>query len=163
MRNGAKNSEVLISYAHSDAGEAGFVNALAKQLESFGVGTIAAPVAGATKFDEQLRDALTKCSLLLVVLTPKSLESPAVNFEIGAALGQGKKVVPLYPSAKTMRSGAARPFRYLQGIEVERQSPAEVAKRIANMVAESSQEHGQRELQKFWGALRSSSGVTELD
>jgi hypothetical protein len=50
--------------------------------------------AGAS-WDAEIQKALNKCSHLLLIASPKSVESPNVADEIGFALNKGKAVIPL--------------------------------------------------------------------
>lgn len=84
-------------------------------------------------FDERLRRELDHSELVVVFVSSETPRSPNVNFEIGAALAQGKLVLPIYLSEAASR-GASGLLRRTQGIEAYTLTPAEVADKIAGAV-----------------------------
>ena len=85
---------VFLSYARRDSE---FALKLVRDLGSLGVAVWMDDhdVPGGTRWDEAIPDAVTGCSALLVVLSPESVKSHNVLDEVGLALDQGKRVLPI--------------------------------------------------------------------
>ncbi len=78
---------------------------------------------------EKLR--VTSCYVVLV--SDKALNSPNVNFEIGAAIGLEKKLIPVFLTRHARRD-APRPLRSRIGIFAEHMSPDDIAARIVGSI-----------------------------
>jgi hypothetical protein len=126
-------ARVFLSYSHDDQE---FVGSVASALRSRGVDAW---------FDEQalqpgedflshLRDSL-QAARLVVVFVGRRFDSPWVNFEIGAALGQSKTVLPVFLSHHA-RESAPPVVTSLHGIEAFDQTPQQVAETIAKAIRE---------------------------
>jgi hypothetical protein len=85
---------VFLSYARRDSE---FALKLIRDLGSLGVAVWMDDhdVPGGSRWDEAIPDAVTGCSALLVVLSPESVKSHNVLDEVGLALDQGKRVLPV--------------------------------------------------------------------
>jgi hypothetical protein len=86
---------------------------------------------------EQISDKIAnalRSAAVVVVFLGDSHSSPQVNFEIGAALGQAKPIVPVFLSAAG-RSEAPPPLREADGIDASDKKPEEVARGIAETLA----------------------------
>ncbi len=80
-----KNKSIFISHIIEDRS---FAEALAKGLEAKGYEVYhwAAPSTRGQKFVNVIEDALMKSDIFVILLSPKSLSSQWVNFELGFAL-----------------------------------------------------------------------------
>ena len=83
---------VFISYSHSDAGIA---RLLAKDLKGIGVDSFLdeKDITLGDPIPQKVSHGLRNCSALVVILSPGSLKSQWVPFEIGQAVAFGKKII----------------------------------------------------------------------
>lgn len=90
---------VFISYARSDSGEA---ERLVKSLRAINVtGWLdQADIAAGESISSAVRDAIVRSSAVVVLLSPNSLRSEWVQFEIGAAEALEKKIIPVIVSGE---------------------------------------------------------------
>lgn len=86
--------DVFISYAHSDSSQ---VARLVKALKTIGVvgWQDKADMSGGEAVSSTLRNALKRANAVLVLLSPASLRSEWVQFEVGAAEALDKKIIPV--------------------------------------------------------------------
>jgi hypothetical protein len=98
-RDGKTQVDVFISYAHSDRR---FVQRLAGCLRQVGVRYFLdnERLVWGDRLTDKVSDALNECIAVLVVISPGSLKSQWVPFELGHALGAGsmgvtKIILPL--------------------------------------------------------------------
>ena len=78
-------------------------------------------------------DALESASWYVVLVSEDSLNSARVYFEIGAALAQGKPVLPIFLSA-TARRRAVAPLKRRKGIAAERLTAQQMADKVARRI-----------------------------
>ena len=116
------------------APDAGWARSFAKALKDRGV-----PVwfhereaPPGKRFLEAMETALRDSDVIVALIDPKRTLSPALSFEIGAAIGMGKKVIPVVAREVDPSSLPAyfRLRRYLV-----RQSPEETAEELSNTIA----------------------------
>lgn len=86
--------KVFISYAHSDADKA---TRLAKTLERNDVGESLdiKDIPAGESISSAVRNALKHSSAFIVLLSPRSLHSEWIQFEVGAAEALEKKIIPV--------------------------------------------------------------------
>lgn len=115
-------------------GETPFVRAVAEALSARGVdtGTDRGSIEAGTDWEENLSQGLASSSAVVVFLGD-STNSAWMNFEIGAAVGTSKPVVPVFLT-HAARESAPGVVARLQGIEAQNLKPDEVAEKIANAV-----------------------------
>jgi hypothetical protein len=129
------DQHVFLSYSHD---ELPFVRSVASELRKRGVDagfeTRESVVGEALweRFTELLRS-----SSALVVFIGKTPDSPWMNFEIGAAMGQSKPVVPVFLS-RHARQFAPPAVKGLQGIDASNLKPEQVAEEVADVIARAS-------------------------
>jgi hypothetical protein len=76
-----------------------------------------------------------ECRVVVIVfVSATALRSPSINFEIGAAVGGDKKVVPVFLTEAARRDALAL-LSAVQGIDAHDLKPNEVAAQIADAVA----------------------------
>jgi hypothetical protein len=138
MEVSSAGTQVFISHAASDSRFAGL---LARSLTRMGIESRTdadlrhevRPERGASA----LAQALTEADLIVAIVSDKSVTSPNLNFEVGAAIGQNKRVIPVLLS-KT----AGRRFRVewlraalADSVVAEDLPTPVVAKRVAQRIA----------------------------
>jgi hypothetical protein len=84
------------------------------------------------RWQAQIERALRESRVLILVLTPDSVQKPWTFFELGAALADGKRIVPVL-SADVDPSEIPAVVRQFQF--VREQSPEAAARRVAEAIA----------------------------
>jgi hypothetical protein len=133
----SKGTSVFISHA---AGEARFATDLARALHRRGIESKTdADVRrlGDEWGQKALKTALQSADWLLVIVSDRSITSPNLNFEVGAAIGQEIGVIPVLLSR-----AAGRKFRVTwlrealsDSVVAEKTNPSDVADKIARRIA----------------------------
>ena len=118
---------VFISYAHFDRKEA---ERLVKALRA---GSIAgwldkADIAAGNSIPSAVRDALKRSSAVVVLLSPRALQSEWVQFEIGAAEALGKKIVPVLISGEHLEKQFPDFLRNRQWIDARHRSHEDIVR-----------------------------------
>jgi TIR domain len=126
------DAKVFLSYSRD---EVPFVRAVADELELRGVDASLAEsrLEPAAAFHESLDEMLGAAKLMILFVSNASLESSWINFEIGAAVGRGKPVLPVFLT-ETARLAAPSVISGRSGIEAYRLKPDEVAEQILDAV-----------------------------
>jgi hypothetical protein len=96
-RKGKQDIHVFLSYAAEDSGRAAeLISQLAQQpnLQVFTSDKISA----GEKWQSKIKQALAKSDFFLVLLSPSSVQSKWVQFELGAAWGLNKSIIPIVTS-----------------------------------------------------------------
>lgn len=123
---------VFISNAQEDQA---FAEELSRALVERGVDAKAVwGLEPGKSFEEQLREALLTASVHVVLVSEETLRSPSVFFELGAALGEQKPVLPVYLTDRA-RADAPPPLRAVSAIEAKALRPDEVAERVVEAAA----------------------------
>jgi hypothetical protein len=115
-----------------------FVREVADELRrrGFDPGAETAELKAGQEVQEQLSQALAS-STMFVVFIGKSVDSPWMNFEIGAALGGSKPLLPVFLT-EGGRQSAPSVVSKLKGIEAYDLKPDEVAEQIAAAVGSNA-------------------------
>ncbi len=127
------NSNGSVFIAHSTS-ESVLARRLSRALAHRGI-----RVAGPEKMSltaevaRQLEEALRGAECYIVLVSEEALVSPDVNFEIGAALGGDKKLLPVYLSKRARRK-AHPPLKRFRGIMAEGLAANEIADKIARLM-----------------------------
>src|SRR2546426_6410514 len=124
-------NQIFISYARPDAS---FARQLSKQLISQGWTVFLDENVIVGSSTSALEKALRKSDWYVVLLSKDSVASPNINFELGAAMAQGKPVIPVYMSRSVSRDVPA-PISGVSPISAEGQTPSDVAHRIARTIS----------------------------
>lgn len=127
--------KIFISYSHDDTAWIGaFADALRHErievwLDQWEV-----------KLGESLRDALEvglrQSDAIVAVISPSNARNPNVFFELGVALGMGKRLIPVV--SKDLETSSI-PFDLRVRRYVTKGSPEETARQVASAVKESHQ------------------------
>ena len=130
MNSAATAYSVFLSYAQTDAAwVAEFSNAL-QQLGAHGLFDPTALVSSQS-FIDTVESALRQSDTLIIFLSSNSLENPNVLFELGAAIGGNKKIIPVL-IGDIDYSEFLRLIPFIQVIRAV--SPTEAAKRVARYI-----------------------------
>jgi hypothetical protein len=89
-----KAISIFLSYAMEDSGHAQKLKILLSQRPEVRVFTGEMLSAG-ENWSSRIKDELQKCNILMVILSPTSVNSSWVLHEIGAAWAMGKQIVAL--------------------------------------------------------------------
>lgn len=128
------NQRIFLSYSNDDSP---YVRLVAAELARRGLDArlphedidVGEPVT------DRVENALRSSSVLVAFLGG-ALDSPWLNFEIGAALGAAKTVLPVFLTAGA-REAAPPAVRQFSGIDASSLKPDEVADGIATALAHS--------------------------
>jgi hypothetical protein len=96
-------------------------------------------IAPGDRWEDQVQDALRQSTTLVVILTPDSVSSPWTFFELGAALADGKKIIPVVLQDMDLRA-VPLPLRRFQLLRED--SPAEAGRRVAEVIGARGSEKG---------------------
>ncbi len=133
MTNKAEGTHVFISYAGRDQENA---RELVRSLGSAGVETWLdkRDLQPGEDWELQLEDQLRRARAVVVLLTPESLKSPWTFFEVGAAVADGKAIIPVL--LKGVEPEEVPPL--LKNYEwVRGSTPSEIGHLIAEAVKET--------------------------
>lgn len=111
-------SKVFISHSYNDRS---LVERLIYSLIKRGVNIITDPFTehhSDEDVEEKFREALSESKYVLSILTPESLRSPWVNFELGAALFMNKDLIPVI-SKEVPISDIPSPLRRYKQLKIE--------------------------------------------
>lgn len=115
--------------------DARYATALTKALSRRGlkVWSFGTSVRAGDSWLRQVDNALRSVDLCVVLLSDESVNSRSVNFEMGAMIGRGKKVVPVYLSPGARRRAPA-PIEAFQGVLAEHLTPVVAAEKVARAI-----------------------------
>lgn len=87
------------------------------------------------RWDEKIQQALRESSIIVVILSENSVESPWIFFELGAAIADKKRIIPvLVGDIESKRI----PILLRRFQSLKEASPAEAGKRIAKVIEQTS-------------------------
>jgi TIR domain len=123
--------EVFISYAGSDRDQA---RRLLSELQNLKVhGWMdQTDLTGGGAVASSIRDALRHANAVVVLLSPTSLKSQWVNFELGAAEALGKIIIPVLIEGDLDVPELLKAWPW---VDARHKAPGEVAREIEQMVA----------------------------
>jgi TIR domain-containing protein len=122
---------IFLSYA---PGDGSFVRAVAGALRTEGFEPWLDETLGpGERYSEAVQTALRGSSVVIAFLGGLT-NPPWLNFEIGAALGEDKPVLPVFLNDSARKSGPPQ-LRDLAGIDASDLKPAEVAESITQRLA----------------------------
>ena len=122
---------IFISHTQDDRA---FAEELSNALRAKGFDATGAwDVAVGSSIEEQLQHALGAANTYVVLLSERTLLSPWVAFELGAAIGGRKRLMLVYLSQRAVIQ-TPEVLRRTTSIDAKTLRPAEVADRIADAV-----------------------------
>jgi hypothetical protein len=120
--------KIFISYSHKDADRA-WIRAFADSLQRHGakVWFDESEVRAGEPLREAIEKGLRSSDVVVSLVTPESVSRPYLFFEIGAAVGMGKRVVAILPKDldPALLPDPLRSRRFLL-----RESPEETAEEV---------------------------------
>jgi hypothetical protein len=125
-----RNFGVFISYSSKDRN---WASKFANELEANGVHAWfdQTEIAPGDRVTAKLEEALRESQVMAVIVTPDYLTNPSSAFELGAAVGGNKKIIPIVPQEveATSMPSLLRGRRLLQ-----ESSPQAAGKAVAAVV-----------------------------
>jgi TIR domain len=125
----SKKSQIFISYARSDKVIAEQLTRSFKQ-QGLSVWLDYESLKPGSSWQDELENALRRADIFVVVLSEDSVKSNWVNAEIGFALGQKKKIVPILVDNVRLPLNLTK----LQYIDARKLNPEELGKMVAASV-----------------------------
>jgi hypothetical protein len=128
--------DVFLSYSPQDKE---WVSSFAAALREHGVRTWfdVHDLAPGERWQEKIQDALRESRALIVVLSPDSVRSPSTFFELGAAVADRKRIIPVLRGDIEPTSVPA-PLSRFQFLKEA--SPVAAGKRVAEVIEHESVE-----------------------
>jgi hypothetical protein len=130
MMNEKEHYDVFLSYSRGDEA---WVREFATTLSNSGITNWfdINEIPPGEKWQEKIEQALRESNTLVVVLSPQSVRSPWTFFELGAAVADKKKIIPVMAQdvAIDQIPLLVRNFQMLRA-----QSPTEAGKRVAEAI-----------------------------
>jgi hypothetical protein len=125
--------KIFISYAHDDRAIA---ECLLSELQRVSlVGWMDTADIGASEaISASIRDALRSSSAVVVLLSPKSLSSRWVQFEVGAAEALGKRIIPVIIEGKDIQNSIPDSLQGLHWLDARDKSAREVARQLEEAI-----------------------------
>jgi hypothetical protein len=126
--------QIFLSYARDDYP---FAHRLVGALRDVGVtGWMDnADIAAGTALGEAMRSAIKNSSAVVVLVSPTSLKSRWVEFEIGAGLALGKQMIPIVVEGDW--AALPEPLRNLQVLDARNKHPEEVARDLTRVLSDT--------------------------
>lgn len=119
---------VFISYSHDDAEwTRRFAGALRDQ--SVNVWLDAWQIHAGEPLREAIEAGLRNSDAIVSIISPDNVQRPSVLFELGAALGMGKRMIPIVPAGL---HNSVIPFELRNRRFITKGAPDEVARAVAD-------------------------------
>jgi hypothetical protein len=126
----SRNYDVFISHARGDEP---WASKFVDELEAQGVHAWfdKADIALGDRWSDKIEQALREAPIIVVLLSPNYMNNPSAAFELGAALGGNKKIIPIVTEKveHTLLPSLLRDRQWLQEA-----SPQAAGKRVAEVV-----------------------------
>nr|VFK26982.1 MAG: TIR domain-containing protein [Candidatus Kentron sp. MB]VFK31243.1 MAG: TIR domain-containing protein [Candidatus Kentron sp. MB]VFK75414.1 MAG: TIR domain-containing protein [Candidatus Kentron sp. MB] len=133
-----KHYDVFLSYSGQDLP---WVSEFASALKTDGVKAwFDADIAPGDNLQEKLQEALRESGTLVIVFSRNNLKSPWMFFELGAALADKKRIIPILPDDMEI-TRVPKALWQLQSLR--KNSPQEAGKRVAQVI---KQDHDRQKL-----------------
>ena len=129
--------DVFLSYSAKDKE---WVKAFSSELKKSGLDAWfdAAQLAPGERWRDRVQDALRESRFLIAIVSPSSIHSPWTFFEIGAAVADHKRIIPVLTGGVDW-GDLPSPLTQFQGLK--EQEPADAARRVAEVLTAAG-DHG---------------------
>jgi hypothetical protein len=133
----SRNYDVFISYSHGDEP---WASKFVDELEAQGVHAWfdKTDIALGDRWSEKIEQALREAPVIVVLLSQNYMNNPSAVFELGAALGGNKKIIPIV-TQKAEHISVPRLLRDRQWLQET--SPQVAGKRVAEVVEHLSHQN----------------------
>lgn len=126
---------VFISYARGDELAARELRANLRDMEVTGW-MDESDIATGEAISEKIRDSLKRASAVIVIVSEQSLKSPWVQFELGAAEGMGKPIIPILIGAAGIEKKLPEWLQDLRYVDARAQPFQDVATEVARALSD---------------------------
>ena len=115
-----KSPIVFISYSHSDSAVA---DSIVATLDELGIQTFRdiKNIDWGEKLSVSVRNGLQSSAAILVILSPGSIKSQWVAYEVGFGIGTKKRILPYLTHRDLARPGFIEDLRYVKSVEEVRE------------------------------------------
>lgn len=128
-----KKYDVFLSYSFQDRD---WVSVFSEALKDAGLTTWfdAANISLGDSLVAQIQRALRESKTLIMILSPNSLESTWTFFELGAAVADDKRIIPVLTQETDIKDVPVllQQFQFLKG-----SSPSEAGRRVAEVITQT--------------------------
>lgn len=133
--------KVFLSYAHDDSAIA---QELLKSLADTSVlGWMdQADIASGEAISRVVRESIQQASAVLVIVTTRSIASQWVQFEVGAAWGMGKRIIPVIIGDAATEKGLPDWVLQFQYVDTRGRPIADVANDVTRAISEELETNG---------------------
>jgi hypothetical protein len=126
---------VFISYARGDEAVARELRASLPDIEVSGW-MDESDIAAGEAISKNIRESLRQASAVVVLVSDLSLKSPWVQFELGAAEGMGKPIIPILIGPKGVEQRLPDWLRGIAYIDAQANPLQKVATELARALSE---------------------------
>ena len=125
--------DIFLSYSLKDQD---WVSEFAAALKEAGLRPWfdASQIRPGERWKEKIQDALRESRTLVVVLTPNNIDDPSIFFEVGAAVADNKRIIPVLTEDLDF---AKVPSLLLRLQPLRESSPREAARKVVEVLQES--------------------------
>lgn len=125
-----RDSEIFLAYSDKDRP---WVEQFSSALRDAGVESWfdVADLPPGTSLEDPLEAALRTSRTLVLILTPDSIENPWILFELGAAIGDEKRIIPVVAKEFDWEKAPLNLKRY---VSVREASPQQAGRRVAEVI-----------------------------
>lgn len=127
-------TQVFFSYAHEDAQVAQELRSSLADIEVSGWKDEVDIATGAA-LAQQVKDSIREASAVVIFVSPRSVDSQWINFEIGAAMALDKRIIPVFIGDTGIEGGFPDWLREYEFIDARLRPIQEVALEIARAVS----------------------------
>jgi hypothetical protein len=126
---------VFISYARGDELAARELRANLRDMEVTGW-MDKSDIATGDAISEKIRESLKRASAVIVIVSERSLKSPWVQFELGAAEGMGKPIIPILIGPEGIEKRLPEWLQDLRYVDARAQPFQNVATEVTRALSE---------------------------
>jgi hypothetical protein len=128
-------SRIFMSYSRSDGA---YANQLYRALRNLHVEGFLdeADIAAGARWDTRIKDAIRNADAVVVLISESGVRSSYVMAEVGLAWETNKRIIPVIPAGASIETSELPAIlQDFNVLDARRQSPDDIAERIAQSVA----------------------------
>jgi hypothetical protein len=126
--------KVFLSYAREDTKAVQDLRAFLGDFEVYGW-MDQSDIATGEAVAQKIRESLKQSSAIIVIVSERSLKSQWVQFEIGAAVGMGKPLIPIIIGGQDIHQALPIWLQDIQYLDARRRPVKEVALEIKRLLS----------------------------